>query len=517
MGSGLGTGERVSPRVWLFAGTLIALPVATFTYLRTHPGRDAMVGAGTPHFLIVSVTALITFGLAVAVMWAARRLPDPRTLFLAAGFLAMSGIFLAHGAGTASFFRRQHAAAMAPQATLEQAYADYAGYGDYASTPQPAQAMRMPASLPPARAVTVGFSARLSLLVSALCFALSVVELPGRISDWMLRRWTALVMGTSVILLGYIALALGVPARLEPVATAMQPQGRLVAAVTVAALSFAGWRFFQAYRLALLPLQGAMALGMVLLIEGQWFMVAGPVWHLSWWLYHLVMFIGFVIPVFGLLWQYRAAGDLGAIVEGLFLRDRLRGLHSADPRALTALAAAVAAKDSETGAHTERVGELAVAIGRRVGVPEERLELLRWAGRLHDLGKIGVPNRILRKPGRLTEAEFAVMRLHAPRGSQVAMRSRVLTEAAAIIRAHHERLNGSGYPDGLKGEQIPLEARVIAVADTWDAITCDRPYRAAMPFDQAAAIMRRESGEMLDARCVSALFDALTEAKREAA
>jgi HD-GYP domain-containing protein (c-di-GMP phosphodiesterase class II) len=243
----------------------------------------------------------------------------------------------------------------------------------------------------------------------------------------------------------------------------------------------------------------------------------GQVWHLSWWLYHLAMFVGFVIPVLGLLWQYRAAGDLGAIVEGLFLRDRLRGLRAADPRALTALAAAVAAKDSETGAHTERVGELAVAIGRRVGVPEERLELLRWAGRLHDLGKIGVPNRILRKPGKLTEAEFAVMRLHAPRGGQVALRSRVLADAAAIIRAHHERLNGSGYPDGLMGEQIPLESRVIAVADTWDALTCDRPYRAAMSSEQAAAIVRRESGPLLDPRCVDALFDVLAEADERAA
>lgn len=274
-------------------------------------------------------------------------------------------------------------------------------------------------------------------------------------------------------------------------------------------LGFAGRRFFQAYRIASLPLQGTMALGMGLLIETQWFVVRSAVWTLSWWEYHAVMLVGFLAPVLGLLWQYRRAGDLGAVVEGLFLRAQINGLRAGDPHALTALAVAVAAKDTETGEHTERVGALVVEMGRLLGLTDDRLELLRWAGRLHDLGKIGVPNSILRKPGKLTDAEFTVMKSHAPRGGNVAGRSRMLAAAAPLIRAHHERMNGTGYPDGLAGEQIPLEARIIAVADVWDALTCDRPYRAAMPHEKAAAIVRKESGPLLDPRCVEALFVAL--------
>jgi HD-GYP domain-containing protein (c-di-GMP phosphodiesterase class II) len=502
--------KQVGQRTWLLAGTVLAILPAAFAYLRLHREQDITIGGGTSHFVIVSATALVALVLAGAVLLAARRLPDARTLFLASGFLAMAGIFLAHGAGTAPVFT-QHPPPVAPRQIAASDYAAHAGGTQHhMGTPQRA-------TLPLVRALTVGLSARLSLLVSAVCFALAVIALPARVADEMQRR-SRLYMGLAATLItAYLVVALGFPRWLEAIAAQWQRFNLIVAVVTIAALAFAGWRFFQAYRLALLPLQGTMALGMALLIQAQVFMAVGEVWRLSWWLYHLAMLMGFVLPVFGLLWQYRVAGDLGAVVEGLFLRDRIRGLRAGDPRALTALAAAVAAKDSETGEHTERVGDLAVAIGRRVGVAEERLDLLRWAGRLHDLGKIGVPNRILRKPGRLTAAEFAVMQLHAPRGGQVALRSRVLAEAAAIIRAHHERLDGSGYPDGLRGDAIPLEARVIAVADVWDALTCDRPYRPALPYAEAAAIMRREAGPHLDSRCVDALFAVLAAAGQQAA
>jgi HD-GYP domain-containing protein (c-di-GMP phosphodiesterase class II) len=149
---------------------------------------------------------------------------------------------------------------------------------------------------------------------------------------------------------------------------------------------------------------------------------------------------------------------------------------------------------------------MSVAIGERLDLPPDRLEVLRWAGRLHDLGKIGVPDSILLKPGRLTESEYRLMQQHSIRGWQVARRSGVLAQAASAIRGHHERLNGSGYPDGLVGEQIPLEARIIAVADVWDALTANRSYRAALSPDRALSIIERDAGLLLDPRCVEALL-----------
>ena len=218
---------------------------------------------------------------------------------------------------------------------------------------------------------------------------------------------------------------------------------------------------------------------------------------------------GFLIGVIGLLHNYRITGDLGAIVEGLFLRQQVNGIREGDPRAMVALGAAVAAKDSETSEHIERVGDLSVAVGGKLWLPPDDLLVLRWAGRLHDVGKIGVPNSILRKPGKLTPAEFEVIERHTVRGFEIARRSGLLAEAAGIIRSHHEKLDGSGYPDGLVGNQITMQARIVAVADIWDALTSDRPYRAGMSPQEAAEILLEETGQRLDPAAVEALFTTL--------
>lgn len=246
---------------------------------------------------------------------------------------------------------------------------------------------------------------------------------------------------------------------------------------------------------------------MLLLAEAQWFMVRGQVWHLSWWGYHFAMLVAFTVCVGALLRQYRATGDLGAIVEGLFLRRQVRGLRAGDSRSLVALCAAVAAKDSETADHIGRVGDFSVAIAERLWLPPERLEIISLAGRLHDVGKIGVLNRILRKPGPLTAEEFEEMKLHSVRGWAIAYRSGALAAVAPIIRAHHEKLDGTGYPDRLRGTEISIEARIVAVADIWDALTCDRPYRKAMTANDAAEIMITESILHLDRQCAQALFE----------
>ena len=307
----------------------------------------------------------------------------------------------------------------------------------------------------------------------------------------------------------HMVTALWFPEHLSWLPIGSHPLAWMLGGLASAGFGFAGWRFLQAYRLALLPIQGALAVAMVMLIESQWFMLFGRLWQISWWEYHVAMFAGFLTGVAGLLHHYRLTGDLAAIVEGLFLRREVTGIHDGDPRAMTALAAAVAAKDSETSGHIERVGDLSVGMGTRLWLPDERLLVLRWAGRLHDVGKIGVPDAILRKPGKLTPAEFEVIKTHAPRGWQIADRSGLLREAAPIIRSHHERLDGTGYPDGLRGDQIPFEARIVAVADVWDALTCDRPYRGAMSSAEAAEIMLEEAGDHLDPECVRVLFETL--------
>lgn len=505
------TGEVIIPGgPRRLAGVLLGVPLALFALLRFVPALDRPLPSPMGHFVIVTAVSALALALAVAVAYAARSLPDARTFFLAMGFLAMSAVFLAHALGTMP--QQHHAAGSAPSTANGNPYAATGEYGWPTMSAAPgAHPAAAEGDHPPpaaARLQVAGLSAYLSLLVSALCFALAGADLPHRLADWVVRRWTPLALLVAVLLALYVLAALAAPTVVLRLPIAHWPP-YAIAALTWLCLAFAAWRFAHAYRLTALPLQGTMALGMGLLAEAQLFLVEGRMWALSWWEYHVVLLAGFLAPVLALLHEYRTAGDLGVLIEGLFLRRSISGLQAGDPHALTTLAAAVAAKDSETGAHTERVGELAVRIARRLGLPEEQLEVLRWAGRLHDLGKIGIPNRILGKPGPLTPAEFEVMKRHSVRGWRVAARAGILAQAAPIIRAHHERLDGSGYPDGLRGDQIPLEARIVAVTDVWDALTSDRPYRAAMPLPQAIAVIRAEAGSRLDPRCVDALFTEL--------
>ena len=512
-------GGRRIPAQWVAIGLGLAVPPPIFALLMLRPDLDLVLGSPTSHFYVVSLVTVLSMLLAIAVLWTARGLPDPRTFFLAMGFISMATIFLAHGLGTSPLFHQHIApgdpaaafaayatggAAKALDATTLKVVIDASGHA-VVTRLEPSQETIIAV----ARAQVVGYSARLCLLASALFFALAVFDLPARVGRTIVRYRMALTITVTSVLAGHVFVALEEPLLLAwlPIDVPLVSWG--VAAVAWVALAFAGWRFFQSYSLALLPLQGAMALGMAFLAEAQLFMVLGRVWQLSWWEYHVVMLTGFLICVGALLSQYRITGDLGAVIEGLFLRQAVAGVRAGDPRALEALGAAIAAKDSETDEHLGRVGDLAVAVGRHLGLREERMEVLRWAGRLHDIGKIGVPNSILRKPGRLTDAEFKIIQRHTVRGFRLTSRSGVLAQIAPIVRAHHEKMDGSGYPDGLVGEQIPLEARIVAVSDVWDAITWDRPYRAGMPQADAARIVREWSGPHLDPNCVDALFAVL--------
>ena len=186
----------------------------------------------------------------------------------------------------------------------------------------------------------------------------------------------------------------------------------------------------------------------------------------------------------------RAETLLGADAEGMSVE------------ALTRLSALLEARDSYTYGHSQRVTRHAERIARAMGLGADDVAKVRTAAALHDVGKLHTPRDLLNKPGRLTEEEFAVIRRHP--GDGAAMATSVGDPAiAAMIRHHHERLDGKGYPDGLAGEEIPLGARIIAVADTFDAITSDRAYRRASSHKRALDVLAREAGTQLDAEAVA--------------
>jgi putative nucleotidyltransferase with HDIG domain len=185
---------------------------------------------------------------------------------------------------------------------------------------------------------------------------------------------------------------------------------------------------------------------------------------------------------------------------------RERAAHQATIRALVQ---AVDIKDGYTRGHSERVGQASMMIARELGMDDERVEVLRFAGILHDVGKLGVPTRLLRKDGPLTPDERRIIELHPEYGHEMVRGIGFLGEARSAILHHHERLDGSGYPYGLIGRQIPEFARVVAVADAFDAMTSTRSYRRARPVPVALEELERCSGAQFDPQMVTALVRAL--------
>jgi hypothetical protein len=177
-----------------------------------------------------------------------------------------------------------------------------------------------------------------------------------------------------------------------------------------------------------------------------------------------------------------------------------------------ALAAAMDMRDRRTAEHSEDVVDLALKVGDLLQLEETSLLELEFAARLHDVGKIQVPDAVLNKPGPLEPHENEVIRCHATWGSETLARVPGLGAVATIVRFHHERWDGAGYPDGLSGARIPLASRIISVCDAFGAMTCDRPYRAAMATDDALDEIRSASGSQFDPAVVQALLEALAPA-----
>lgn len=195
------------------------------------------------------------------------------------------------------------------------------------------------------------------------------------------------------------------------------------------------------------------------------------------------------------------------------LANAYRRVESAYDRTLVSLMTALDARDRETEGHSRRVADIAVAIGRELGLDDEDLKNLERGGLLHDIGKIGVSDLILHKPEELEAGEWDRMREHPEIGARIVGDIGFLSGAVPVIRHHHERWDGSGYPEGLEGAEIPLLARVFAVADTFDAMTSSRPYRQAQSSEAAVRFLERKAGELFDPEVVSAL-KRVTETRR---
>jgi len=180
------------------------------------------------------------------------------------------------------------------------------------------------------------------------------------------------------------------------------------------------------------------------------------------------------------------------------LEESYLKLKAANRQALFGLAEAIEARDPYTKGHCGRVAAYSLVLAKEAGYPDDGLETLEFGAFLHDIGKIGIRDAVLLKPGPLDDNEWTHMREHPVKGYEIASKIEMLKPIMSAVRNHHERWDGSGYPDKMTAEEIPLAARIVAIADAFDAMATDRPYKAALPLDECEAVLRKTAGKMYD-------------------
>jgi HD-GYP domain-containing protein (c-di-GMP phosphodiesterase class II) len=227
-----------------------------------------------------------------------------------------------------------------------------------------------------------------------------------------------------------------------------------------------------------------------------------------WWL-HLAGALGVLGACVGLAVSNRMSRSAQDVLAPLLVRDPLAAFELGLSPVVHAFVSDLEIKDQMTRDHVVRTGELAMRVGERFRMSAHDLRQLGLAAMLHDVGKVEVPDEILQKPGRLTVDEYEVVKLHSIDGERMLEAEPGLAAAAPIVRSHHERIDGTGYPDGLVGREIPLAARIIAVCDALDAMTHDRQYRRAMPVKMASAILREHAGSQWDAAVVEQVISVM--------
>jgi putative nucleotidyltransferase with HDIG domain len=419
------------------------------------------------HFLVVSSAAIGCAVVATALGVRAARRGDSRAGGVAVAFTVLFGMLAIHGLSTPGFIEAR------PSTGIVVAGAGAVPVGGLVL----AAAVLLPARLRrAARAILIAEAAALAIVVAAGAIALA---LPSAVPSLPVvdgtPRGAAIVTGTAL----YLVVAL------RPVHT-----------------------FALTRRLADL----AVVLGMITLAGSIGIYLSSPVWSFGFWCGHALQVTGFALVCGALARDLRRRAPSQPLVRDLELHQLATSDEELLGRDLHALLAALEARDPSTREHTRRVASLAVGVGAELRLPLARQRTLAVAALMHDVGKLRTPIDILRKPGRLDDAEFAEIRMHPQHGVEILRRVGGFRDVEPLIAAHHERLDGSGYPCGLRGDEVPLEARILAVCDVFDALTSDRAYRGAWTCADAVAQLVRERGTRLDAAAVDALLAIVGEA-----
>lgn len=447
--------------------TLLAAPLVAFAFTSTF-GPNPSVVLLWRHLYIVAGSAFVAAAVAAGIVMASGSIRDPRVLWLAIGYSSLAAIFACHGL----------------------------------ATPDTLHAGMNPA---------VGTSAVLSMMAAATFITLSLAPLPRAVMRWTSRHALAIAATFSGMLVTYVG-----SVALDPSSFLASLPGewvneydgvaaKCVNGVAGLLLLYAAYRYYVAFQLSRLPEQLVAFTAIAFRAEAQVPMALGELWTLSWWLYHGLIFASCGLIVGGWAREFARSGRISVLTESLLIHEGLSRVARGYPEALIDLNEQLEAHDPYTLGHTTRVAEIALGMAEALKLSPSKQRQVTLVAQLHDIGKLGTPHHILNKPGPLDGEELAEMRTHTHRGGEIIASYPVLATVSAAVRAHHERYDGQGYPDGIEGRMIPIEARLVAVADVYDALTSDRAYRAAWEPGRALAHILAESGRQFDPAMVGAL------------
>ncbi len=322
--------------------------------------------------------------------------------------------------------------------------------------------------------VLPGLAEQVGLTLAALWLALSTMPTSSAVCRGVTSRLGVVAWGWTVLVGLGVVVALANDHWVHGVTFGRDLQWA-VGGPTALAFASVGAAYWTWYRTSGSPLHAATAYAAAWLAVVQWMTLHGTVWRASWWLHHVLEAVVVGVVVVATAREYPLLGTVGGWFRGL-PADPDALLHAAATETVRALVAATELRDPYTAGHSHRVTRAALQLGLAMGLPPRSLEALVRGCLVHDVGKLEVPDRVLNKPGVLTAEERRLVERHPVAGYELCARLCFLSDELAVVRHHHERWDGTGYPDGLADDQIPLLARIVAVVDVYDALTSDRAY-----------------------------------------
>jgi putative nucleotidyltransferase with HDIG domain len=448
----------------------LVIAAAPLVWMQAVAHRHVMFG-GQAHFRWVGLTALVAALAAVMLTIAGARKRDGRTVIVGAAFSTMAGLLALHGIATPGILVGMNG--------------------------------------------VVAFTGGATLPVGAAVLALSALPALRRP-----RRIRNLVLLQIVLLAG--VLTLGAVGLLSPSVVPAVPETGSTAAIALLVVGMSLFalltlRAVRTYLLTRRPADLVVAVGIVWLAGALPPAMLLDYMELGWWIGHGLELAGFVVVGIPVALDLRRTAQSRPLVGDVCGADLVTAEEAFLGSHVRALTLCLARKDEYTEEHTRRVALRAVQVGEELGLTGGRLRALATGALVHDIGKLSVPDEILQKPGPLTDDEFEIIKRHPEWGDRMLVDLGFGEEIRHLVRSHHERLDGSGYPHGAEGSLISLDVRILAVCDVYDALISTRVYRDAWSHERAVSLLREESGTSFDGKCVAALERVLSHERMPAA